>query len=219
MPQPAKPGINWPLIQAEWSAGQSSYQLARRHEVSRQAISKRARVEGWTKAPDAVAFAETKTASRIFTPATPADHKLAARGERSALALQRLCDCLRAGATRSIAVRIVGLDLDALRRWINDDAEIDRILSAAEGQAAARVVGHLHAASERGDTSASRFLAERHPTTRQEFGPPVAGVPPDGGQAIVINLVLKDPEHIAEFQRQTEAARPQIDGEASDVEP
>jgi hypothetical protein len=217
MPRKSKPGIDWAAAAADFAAGRSNTWIGKRHNVSRQAVAKRAEKEGWQRTDEGAALAQTRTGKRLFDPREPSDKRLVASGSRSLHTMQRVLDALRLGATRGIAARMVGTDLSNLQRWITDDPEFAAMADAAEADTAIRRIERLEAAGERGDTQADRWLLERSPATRADFAAPREAWPSDGA-GITLNLVLGgqggalvqrpgDAAEVIEIAEQSRAAR------------
>ena len=188
MAGPNKVGVDWAAIEAGWRAGETMGSLGRRHGVSRQAISKRARKEGWTPSDDALAIAATTTAQRIARPVTGPDHRLAASGTRSPAVMQRVLDILATGGTIPLAARRIGMSPDNLRDWLRDDEPFRLAADAAAAEFGSGLVERIADAGKRGDWRADAHLLDRHPATRDEFGPRHAeGVQGPGPILIQIN--------------------------------
>ena len=171
MAGPNKPGVNWAAIEACVRAGEAMGSVARRMGVSRQAISKRAKKEGWSPTMDADVIAATDTVRCLARPATGADRRLATEGRRSPATMQRVMDMLATGASVAMAAGRIGLSPDALRDWFRADAEFQRAAEAAGAAFGAGLVERIADAGRRGDWRADAHLLDRHPATRDEFGP------------------------------------------------
>lgn len=185
MAGPNKPGVNWTEIEACVRAGEAMGSVARRMGVSRQAISKRAKKEGWSPTTDAEVIAGTDTARRLAAPVTGADRRLAAEGRRSPATMQRVLDMLATGASVAMAARRVGMSPDALHDWFRADAAFKRAAEAAGAEFGASLVERIAEAGRRGDWRADAHLLDRHPATRDEFGPRHAEGAQGGGRILI----------------------------------
>lgn len=185
MPGPNKPGVNWTEIEACVRAGEAMGSVARRIGVSRQAISKRAKKEGWSSTADAEVIAATDTARRLARPATGADRRLVAEGRRSPATMQRVLDMLATGASVAMAARRVGMSPDALHDWFRADVEFKRAAEAAGADFGAGLVERIAEACKRGDWRADAHLLERHPATRDEFGQRAAATGQGAGPILI----------------------------------
>lgn len=162
--------------------------VARRMGVSRQAISKRAKKEGWSPTADAAVIAATDTARRLAHPVTGADHRLVAEGRRSPATMQRVLDMIAAGASVALAARRVGMSPDALHDRFRADHAFKQAAEAAGADFGAGLVERIADAGKRGDWRADAHLLDRHPATRDEFGPrPAQGAEGTGPILIQIN--------------------------------
>lgn len=212
MPGPNKPGVNWTEIEACVRAGEAMGSVARRVGVSRQAISKRAKKEGWSPTADAGVIAATDTARRLAQPVTGADRRLAAEGRRSPAIMQRVLDMLATGASVAMAARRVGMSPDALHDWFRADVAFKQAADAAGADFGAGLVERIADAGKRGDWRADAHLLDRHPATRDEFGPRLAeGVQGAGPILIQINA----PGFTGGAYAAALAGRSVIDGRAS----
>ena len=188
MAGPNKLGVNWTEIEACVRAGEAMGSVARRVGVSRQAVSKRAKKEGWSPTADAEVIAASDTARRLARPATGADHRLVAEGRRSPAIIQRVLDMLATGASIPMAARRVGMSPDALHDWFRADGEFKRAAEAAGAEFGAGLVERIAEAGKRGDWRADAHLLDRHPATRDEFGArPAEGAQGAGPILIQIN--------------------------------
>ena len=181
------PGVNWIAMKAEWEGGKTSYRLSQEYPVTRQAIDKRAKKEGWSR--DAgnqqpggwLAVAEqTNIIDEPRVGATP--EKLAG-----------ILEALSAGGTQEIACRANGISPDTFRRWCERDKALAHAVDAAKSQRALKRIGNIEKAGDRGDWKASAYLLERDEQTKGSFG----GHTGSGGITIVLNIP-REPETIIE---------------------
>lgn len=178
--------VSWNAIKAAWESGTTSYQLAKDYPITRQAIDKRAKAEGWSR--DAGnqqpggwlgVACQTNIIDEPRVGATP--EKLAG-----------ILESISAGATQEIAARAHGISPDTLRRWIERDKALEHAIDAARGQRAIKRMKSVEAAHERGDWKAAAYLLERDDMTKTQFG----GHQGAGGITIVLNIP-REPESIA----------------------
>lgn len=187
---PAKRKIDRVAARLLFEAGASFAQIAEREDVSPQAVHKMAAKEGWQRGEgDGALLATTATAERILRPVTPADHRVASEGVRTLERMRHLLDLVSEGATRSIAAGIAGIGEETLRTWAKEDAAFGTLLREAESRKTWRRVQALERASERGDTTATKILLERDPSSRAEWAP-TPQADPGTGPALVLNIVL-----------------------------
>ncbi len=189
MPHPAYkiPRAAWDVIRDRFEDGETAYALAREFPITRQAIEKRARREGWLRPSgrwDEAARA-TPTALRIADPRTPEDRMIAAHGRRTPEIAVAILNRVEAGASESLAARALGLDPATLRKWKSEDPEFELLLMSARHDCLAAKVRRIHAAGER-DWRADAWALERAPETREEFGNSLPGA--GGAVEVIINV-------------------------------
>ncbi len=102
--------------------------------------------------------------------------------------MSTMLDAIAAGATRSVAAGLAGIGEETLREWAKQDTQFAALIREAESRKTWRRISALEAASERGDTTATKLLLERDPASRAEFGPPGLGSPGDGGPGVILNI-------------------------------
>lgn len=200
MPAQSKPGVDWHDIKARLEAGESAYAIAKSSEgtdrrVSKQAILKRAKKEGWLPGPGKwlAATKATDTAKRIANPQTRADQILAARGNRTPENAAEILSYLESGAPRYIAARSVGMSEDTLRDWIQADPEFSALIDRAESEYLKANFTATRKAAERGDPRAAQWNIGKHRLTREEYGDSKSG---GSGITVNINIPRGDPGEI-----------------------
>ncbi|MBU8542040.1 hypothetical protein [Falsiroseomonas tokyonensis] len=194
---PAKRRIDRSSARLEWEAGRTVAEIATRHGVSRQAVDRLVKAEGWVRGDgEGATLAETATAQRIFRPVTAADFRVASEGVRTLARMKQALDAVAGGATRAVAAGLIGIGQETMRVWLKDDPVFNRLMAEAEATKTWRRITHLEDASARGDVAATKLLIERDPASRGEFGPPAATFGGEGGPALVLNLVL-NADHLA----------------------
>lgn len=195
MPERAKPGADWPTIKARFLAGETAYSIAKTAPVSRQAIEKRAKSEGWKDQRPQVGESATQMVAQVgvgtwldrcqdMTPVGPKDTP-----ETRALIAQLLSEGF--GFERS--AKAAGISRATLDRYREADPAFDTVCRDAQ-LAWERLRHHrLEAASNRGDARVDQWWLERHPETRTEYAGARAGAA--GGP--VINIQLNVPRDLS----------------------
>lgn len=178
MPQPAKPGVDWPEIERRYRSGETTTALAAEYPVSRQAIDKRARKEGWALGqPSGASLATVATFAGDML---PNDRYGLRTPENAALAL----DAAALGMPiTGIAARL-GMTAPALKAWRDAEPEFSAAIMEAYSRHASRHLNNVGSASDRGDARAAQWLLERNPVTREAF----AGRDAQGGPTLVVNI-------------------------------
>lgn len=200
MPAQSKPGVDWHDIKGRLEAGESAYSIAKSTEgterrVSKQAILKRAKKEGWLPGPRKwlPATKATETARRIADPQTRADQILAARGLRTPENAAEILSYLETGAPRYIAARSVGMSEDTLAAWLKTDAEFSALVDKAESEYLRANFKATRSAAERGDPRAAQWNIQKHRLTRDEYSDTNKG---SGGITVNINIPRANPDEI-----------------------
>lgn len=186
MPQPTKPGIPWTDIRARYCDGVSATFLEKQYPVSRQAIMRRVKLEGWSRhvsdeltvtAPVSSPATTGQTTTRELS---PQDRYGMRTAENETLAVEMASR----GATFSMIAGRVGMTVPALKQWRDANPDFEtRIQDAMSSFAEARMAD-ITAASERGDARAAQWTLERHSMTRAELG----GKEQGGGPTLQIIL-------------------------------
>lgn len=159
--------FDWPLIRTRFEAGESLGQISRSlgGHPSKQAISKRARKEGWQvydpgeKAVDVVDGVDAPLmllSSGQWGKCTP---------ENKA----RVINALREGATYKIAAALIGISDRTLREWRQKDPGFAAMCEAAQAEDMQETMATLKRMS-RTDPNIAKFRAQRHRLTRDEYG-------------------------------------------------
>lgn len=171
------PGVNWIAIKASWESGTTSYQLAKDYPITRQAIDKRAKAEGWSRdagfqQPGGWLGVACQT-NIIDEPRVGATPEL----------LAGVLEAVSQGGTQEIAARAAGISPDTLRRWCERDKSLANAIDAAKSQRALKRMQNIDKAGDRGDWKASAYLLERDDLTKASFGGHSSG-----GVTIVLNI-------------------------------
>ena len=213
MPQPNKPGLPWPTIQARYAAGESASTLARELGCSRQAIAKRAKREGWWDF-DRIASQVPETKSETVTPepaptatdpVTPPivihngsrKSSLDRYGNRTPENKAEILRLAAGGATFNTMAARAGMNPSALKAWRDAEPEFEMAIQDAMSRYIEARMGNINAAADRGDARAAQWAVERHHLTRDELGSGSAG---NGGPTIIVVNVPRSGEQLAEFE-------------------
>lgn len=144
--------------------GASLSAIAREIGVTRQAVARRERKEGWLN--------QTGQPG----PTDGMDPKRAVIAN------------LRRGCTLKVAAGAIGVHPNTVGNWRKSDQKFDAECTAAMNQYAADRITDLTRASERGDVRATRLALEKHEATRSDFGPEKV----DNQLLIVLNVSRSD---------------------------
>lgn len=192
----AKPGIDWPEIEVRYRAGESAYALGKCYDVSKQAIHKRARKEGWSQ-PAKV----TKAATNGWLTMDNWSTDLASRDAYSPESAATILENIKQGATFKLAAAAIGIHADTLTDWRKASPNFWRAIEKAQATFALRHVGNIAKAGDKGDWRASDRLLQSHPMTKEDFQDKQSG-----GVSITFNINRAAPQEI-------EAAHKVIDAE------
>ena len=122
--------------------------------MSRQAIQKRAKKEGWEQDGWLAQAQQTPTAKAVAKPETNSAKIIASLGKRTPENAAELCRLIERGVPHTVAAEAVGMHRDTLKAWRNEDAEFDAMVAAARNQSIARKIKRVDEAGERGDWKA-----------------------------------------------------------------
>lgn len=175
--QHAKPGVDWPEIRRRYQAGETLTAIAEDYGISRTAIRKRGRKEGWY-APGVPVPARnhlggtngTSTAQRLANPETHADRQIAIFGKRTDENAAVILHSLEQGMPLYLAAQTAGISKATLDRWRDEDEAFEAQIVAAQARWAERQVTQIDEAGKRGDWKASAHLLSKHPVSREWFG-------------------------------------------------
>ena len=162
--------IPWNDIKDRFIKGESATTIAKDYPVSRQAIQKRAKKEGWEKDGWLERAQQTPTAKAVAKPKTQSARVIASLGKRTPENAAELCRLIERGVPHTVAAEAVGMHRDTLKAWRDDDPEINAMVVAARYQTIARKIERIDEAGQRGDWKADSWYLERAPETRGEFG-------------------------------------------------
>lgn len=166
---------NWGEIRQEYLDGKPMLHIARErnNRPSVGTISKRCKKENWralTKDNKHPGF------KRLDYPETR----------------MGILDALTLGATYKLAAESNGIKPLTLADWRKNDPDFDMACRRAHSAVAAKAISKIVSASDNGDLGASKFIVERHPESKHDYG--VAQ--PQGGTmpTIVINIPRDESE-------------------------
>jgi transposase len=179
MPNQSKPGVDWLEIKRRYLGGESISNLTKVYPVSRQAVHKRGRKEGWLL-PDSV---RTPLAAVTLQDS----HAMwKARPEK----LGEYLKCLTEGMNKGLAAKACGLSRPTILRWRDSNRDFDAACEAATAHWARGRIENINKAGDRGDWRADSWLLERHPETRGDFQGPKS----EGGASIHVVLNIPVPK-------------------------
>lgn len=176
MPFQGKPGVDWIEIRRSILEENAPLrQLAVRYSVSRQAIHKRAKKEGWL------------VPKQIRTPLLES-RLVEAAYKATPDVLTAYVKHLSEGMPKRTAASMVGVTRQTIEEWRDKDTNFDAACQAAMAHWAKTRITNINKAGDRGDWRADSWLLERHPETRSDFQGPKA----EGGTTIqvVLNIPL-----------------------------
>ena len=205
--------VDWDEIAARLMAGEPTARVAQDYEISRQAIAKRAKREGWLDSQvvmqGARKNAEHLTGLKVairrprvaVQPVQPEEVQPVANVQPSATVsatnaglVQKfnkdtpevrnaILGLLKDGVPKLHAAQAVGVHENTLNRWLNDDSGFSAEVRAAESAAVALRVQRIGKAGEK-DWRADSWYLER--TQRGTFG---SDAGKGGGLAVQINIM------------------------------
>jgi hypothetical protein len=201
----AKPGIDWLEIRKRVEGGEGIRPVARDYGISHQSIQGKAQRQGWTGGWAGARRTQIMQAVRGNGSAADSEPN---EGKRQLPALPKgqtglrteenkvcILECLKIGFSINKAASVVGFTDPALRSWMQSDETWRQELIEAQLHYAARHMGNIDAASDRGDWKASERLLESHPFMRDEFKPADKG----GGITVIINVPRPDMKEIGQI--------------------
>jgi hypothetical protein len=189
MPQPTKPGLDWTAIEARFRSGSTSSALAREFDVSRQAIDKRAKREGWV-AEQRRSRLRDATVAVIAKERHPSDRF----GLRCPENMARALELAEQGATQVLIAAGIGMTPSAFNHWLDDDPDFRAAVHEAWSRHAMARLGNVNGAADRGDARAAQWAVERNPIARDDFANP--GRTGDSGSITVILNVPRSMERL-----------------------
>lgn len=207
----AKPNVDWNQIRQWYAEGANVSECARRSTeagvpISRQAVDKRCKREGWKVAASTPATIETE----YLQTAPEANRRVEVWGRRTAENLATIIARLKQG--QSEATAIAGLmSQPTWIEWKKADPEAAELVDAAKREYLGTVEIVADEAIKRGDTRTMLRRLETHPLTKKEWAAP-APQRTDVQISLVVNDMIKAISDGAFSQRT-------IEGQAEGVEP
>ena len=187
--QPAQ--VDWDEIKQRIVQGENFTAVARDYEVSRQAIQKRCKKEGWIsdKPITTAVRRQLHKRNQAMQPVAEVQpvQPVKARPKASVLGRQdkraAVLELLAEGVPKAHAAPVAGISEATLHRWMNEDERFKSDVRAAESAAVALRVQRIGRAGEK-DWRADSWYLER--TQRATFG---SDAHKGGGVAVQINIV------------------------------
>lgn len=169
----AKSQIPWGQIRTMWTQGQSAYSISRAlsGKPTRQAIAKRAREKGWSRAVDGIVSEKHQRKHAV------------ALGKDTPETRERIIELISNGATLKVAAAANGISRDTLLRWRRDDPAFAARCRAVRHSALAEYQGAIHSQTGR-DWKAAKYMLETAPETRDDYRTDNKG----GKLEVVINI-------------------------------
>jgi len=187
--QPAQ--VDWDEIKQRIVQGENFTAVARDYEVSRQAIQKRCKKEGWV-ADKPITMAvrrQLHKRNQAMQPVAEVQPVQPVKAQPKASVLGRqdkraaVLELLAEGVPKAHAAPVAGISEATLHRWMNEDERFKSDVRAAESAAVALRVQRIGRAGEK-DWRADSWYLER--TQRATFG---SDAHKGGGVAVQINIV------------------------------
>jgi hypothetical protein len=173
----SKPGVDWRKIEERVKAGQSFRNIEEAiGTVTHQAISKRARKEGWTEE------ARLEAVAQNFKPTGQNGNS----GIGNKLAI---IAALEKGVPLKVAAGAVGISEQTLLNWRNDDLAFRAECEQAQLKFVQNNLSRIDAAAERGDWKAAVWQLSKHPKSKADYAEEKAV----GGPAVQIILSMPKP--------------------------
>ena len=172
-----KPGVDWIEIEERIKNGESIYPISKDYDISRQAIEKRAKKNGWIKTQKVVRIArenakvvngEKKVATSSIATMQPKKKHIQRFFKDTPETKDAILTLLKEGNPKMIAAQCAGVSLDSLNRWVEKDSDFAVLVRQAESVAVQDRLQNIKKAGDRGDWKADSWYLER--TQRQIFG-------------------------------------------------
>ena len=196
-----KPGIDWQEIEARVRSGEPLLRVSMDYDISRQAIIKRSRKEGWLDSNKKIRLAKkvvtgvTKEKSvTLKSVAKPFSKYIQKHAKDKPETIDSILGLLRSGNPRKIAVQASGVSMDSFLRWVREDMSFADNVRKAESMAVADRLQNISAAGKRGDWKADTWVLER--THKDIFGEKESK---NNNLAVQININRGDKEEIVDI--------------------
>lgn len=187
---------DWEFIKRRWEEGLSApaiekeiMQPSGKPAVSRQAILKRARKDGWLRgverthslvvgssggssAVPAEPAAELSDPSQMVALWAPAlTEKLSGMGKTGVneRGMAKALQSYALGGNHTMAAAFVGVSTDTWARWREDCPELVAAIGTLHAANAAKHLGRIDAAGRRGDWKADEAVLKANPLTKQDW--------------------------------------------------
>lgn len=176
--------VPWNEIKKRWESGETAASIAREltekgNKISKQAISQKAKREGWkppTAATKRIREHEERwkeARQQTTTLATTADNspdkpsikqsrQIAQWGKRTPENRDTILASLRSYGNKTLAAASAGIDRTTLRNWSKDDDLFAAEIEEAQAQWAHDRLQNVHNAGDRGDWKADQWLLGQH---------------------------------------------------------
>lgn len=166
----AKVGVPWDEIKARFEAGETASKLQHEYDVTRQAITQRARKEGWDKTKVPTHPEASKALRRYW-------------GRRTNANADIICQALSVGMPPRQAVRKVGMAIETYDAWRDEDSSFCQKTDEAIARWSESKYAQVNQA---GDWKAASEMLSRHPVTKDDWGAISGGGA--GGINVIINV-------------------------------
>ena len=182
-------------------SGEPLLRVSKDYDISRQAIIKRSRKEGWLDSNKKIRLAKkvvtgvTKEKSvTLKSVAKPFSKYIQKHAKDKPETIDSILGLLRSGNPRKIAVQASGVSMDSFLRWVREDMSFADNVRKAESMAVADRLQNISAAGKRGDWKADTWVLER--THKDIFGEKESK---NNNLAVQININRGDKEEIVDI--------------------
>ncbi len=181
MPRTAKPGIDWPAIRERFEQGDTAHSIAKDHDVSKQAIAKRAKKEKWGIIERAIIDPDR------WLPATTMFAVLEGNYQYTPEKVAEALEAIAWGANYSVAAGLIGVTSKTFKLWRDSCPELEQAIGQAQSSAAMDSLKSMKLASMM-DWKAAEKLLSFNPRTKDDMGQTQS----TGGVTIVLNVPRAD---------------------------
>jgi hypothetical protein len=172
MTQKPKPtAADWAWAQVEYQRGTTVRTIAKHLGVSHPAVVNKAKRHSWSK-PER----DEQIARRLPTTMAPREvvqqpsYREGLEVNHDGMSpIERIMDCIQEGMTLSRAAKTAGVTEVGLEK-LRSDPQFELYVDAASGRYHLGLLKAVNAAVVRGDMQAVKFMMERHPELRDEYG-------------------------------------------------
>lgn len=170
--------VDWTVIKADWEkSGDSFRKLGEKYGISQQAISKRAKRDGWQEEHGLKRQIRMPNWKKLVLETEVAGYGDARNtgivklGDYPGVLTQILKNICK-GGTDKLAAEAEGIGEVKWKEWLGKDKRLKELVMWARSIRASARVQAIDAAADRGDWRASSYLLERDPHTRDDFKKP-----------------------------------------------